>query len=137
MRSDYQMRGQILAGLISFAVVCLAWGPLLAETAEEMTAACSPFATAKVSGSAEGARVEFRRTWDSGLCWGAFSAIQGLSAFVDERGRGILHACVPPESTRTQLIAVFLEHVRRHPEQLHLPYDQVAINALVTAFPCQ
>jgi hypothetical protein len=107
-----------------------------AETAEEMASACREISNAAVSNSEGKAMAKFRQTWDTGLCWGAFSAITGVSRLVDEQGVPVLPMCLPEASTRTQIVTVFVSYVRNHPEQGHLPYHHVAVNALAEAFPC-
>jgi hypothetical protein len=64
---------------------------------------------------------KFRQTWDTGVCWGAFGAMQDVSRLVDEHGVSILPMGLPEGSTRTQIVTVFVSYVRNHPEQAHLP----------------
>ena len=70
------------------------------------------------------------------FCWGGFAAIQQLTVLTDEHGRRLLEACVPAESTRLELIKVFLRYTDDHPEQARFPFAQVAVMALGRAYPC-
>ena len=106
-----------------------------AETVEEMLSACRPTAEARV---AEG-KVFVSDTRESGLCWGAFAVIQHLIGLVYPvyNDRPILGVCAPAESTRTQLIAVFVAYAKNHPERYSENFTDVALVALREAFPCK
>jgi hypothetical protein len=103
-----------------------------ADTAAELASACRPVAAARVSGDS----VYFQQTYDSGRCWGAFTIIQRISSYVDSQGSRPLHACVPPTSTRQQLVAVFVEFLNRNPQRMHEDAFEMSIEALTVAFPC-
>lgn len=74
-----------------------------AESTGEMLAACRGIS--EVSNH----KVWFPPGPSSSLCWGAFAVLQKLIYALDPQGNGtILGVCAPSESTRAQLIAIFV-----------------------------
>ena len=122
-------------GLPLLALVCLLAlaTSASAESTAEMLTACKSLAESKVTSG----QVLFLHDYPSGICWGAFSALQRVIVLADTDTRPIFNACAPEKSTRTQLIAVFVEYARRTPQRLHEEFFDVAIDALKGAFPCQ
>ena len=118
------------------AVFVLWTSPAFCESAEEMASACRTVAAAKVSATGVALPTDF----DSGLCWGAFAALQkaiNIVASASPRPNvPFLGICAPETSTRTQLILIFEEFSRRHPERLNADFFFVALDALREAFPC-
>lgn len=98
-----------------------------------MLSSCKPLAEAEVRGDTVTLPQDFR----SGTCWGAFAALQSLIARAYPDGQPIFRVCAPPRSTRTQLLAVFVEFARRNPQRLHEDFFDVAVDAMRSAFPCQ
>ena len=119
-------------------VLFLIWAsPAGAESTEEMLSACRKVAVAEII---DGGKVGVPTDFDSGSCWGAFAALQKIVNLVDSRAvttMPIFHICSPPNSTRTQLVSIFVEYARRHPERLHEDFVFVAFDALRSAFPCR
>jgi hypothetical protein len=118
-------------------LVALALSPSVtfAESAEVMLSACREVASARVSENT----AEIPEDFDSGMCWGAFAATQKAIVITNSRNASegpVLGVCAPSESNRTQLIAVFIEYARTHPERLHEDFFLVALDALRKAFPC-
>ena len=101
------------------------------ESAGDMLGFCRPIADA----STRGDYVSLAPTLDTQYCWGAFAALQRSTAVVSGAKR-VLNVCTPEESRRTQLVAVFVEYVGRHPERRHEDWFVVALDALSAAFPC-
>lgn len=118
-------RMALLAGLLMTASVATA------ESTGEMLSSCKELAEAKVQGD----NVMFARTYDSGVCWGAFSSIQRV-IFFRTQGRPLFGVCAPLQVKRSQLIAVFVEYARRTPSRHHENAFDVARDALQEAFPC-
>jgi hypothetical protein len=116
------------------ATLCLWSSPAFGETAEEMASACRIVAAAKVVDG----QVALPQDFDSGVCWGAFATLEkAVSVIVGSQSNvPTFGACTPETSTRTQLIAIFVEYTRRHPERLHESFFNIAIDSLRTAFPC-
>jgi len=103
------------------------------ESAEEMVSNCKAVADAKISGD----RIAFPLDFSSGVCWGAFGTFQeAIRIGPSKAGKPYFSICAPPESTRSQLIQVFLVYARRHPEQYHESFFDVAFQASQEAFPC-
>jgi hypothetical protein len=99
-----------------------------------MAANCKPIQTATYLG---GGKLEIPLTFQVGKCWGAFLSLQGAVGFMDPDGSKILGICAPPESTLTQLVRIFMNHVEAHPEDLHRDYVLVVLQALIATFPCR
>jgi hypothetical protein len=118
-------------------IVALLLCPSVAQgqSAQEMRSACREIAAARVMDHA----VTIPQSFDSGVCWGAFAVVQTAVGLIDAGDASKLpffRVCAPKQSTRTQLIAIFVEYARVHPESLHEEFFFVAIAALRTAFPC-
>jgi Ssp1 endopeptidase immunity protein Rap1a len=107
--------------------------PAFAETALEMQSECASFRSANLRGN----MVEFDQTFDTGVCWGAFAAIQAATVTTGANNDRLLGVCPSPESTRVEFIKIFLRRVDEHPEVGHLNFWPVALNALIAAFPCK
>ena len=118
--------------LIAIAIFCPS---AFAESAEELLSACKPIVDAKVSGQ----NIQFPHDFNTGECWEAFGTLQRISRYSDSNppNKPLLPiGCAPPESTRSELIAVFVEYVQRHPEHRHDDFVDVVLAAFQTAFPC-
>lgn len=103
-----------------------------AETVLEMVSACRGLQNVNV----QDGRFDFPGDNSSVVCWGAFVAIQSLSVMQWPNGAMLLGACPPANSTRLELIKVFLKYAAGHPEKLHEPFGNGLVTALVTAYPC-
>jgi hypothetical protein len=105
-----------------------------AETTEEMLSACRPITESKVAD----ARVYLPHTLEAGICWGAFSVIQDETRWADpQSGERHFGICSSEQSTRTQLIAIFVEYAKRNPSKYAEEFLNVALDALREAFPCR
>ena len=119
--------------------VCLVGSPANAqdrsgpETAERMTAACKDVA----SGARPDGGVNVPTTYEAGVCWGAFLTLQRVIGATDTRGKPLFSVCAPENSTRTQLMTIFLRYTENHPEHLNKPFVDTAIASLRQAFPCR
>jgi hypothetical protein len=69
-------------------------------------------------------------------CWGYMAAVQDLSVAVDETGKPLLGSCSGPNTKLTQLIRVFTNYARTHPQELHEKAALLAGRAMISAFPC-
>ena len=124
---------------MKLAIVLLAGAPvlLMAESAQRMVSICKPITEAKVG--AEN-RLFFEETFESGICWGAFGALQEVSRVGGTTSpvRPVLPlGCIPEGRTRSQMVAVFVEFVRRNPQRMHEEFIFVAMDAMKAAFPCR
>jgi hypothetical protein len=105
------------------------------QTAEEMVSKCRPLAEARVSDE----QIQVPHTFDAGICWGAFATFQTMITIVADESKPIVpifHVCAPEDSTRSQLIKIFMNYADRHPEQYNKDYFFVALAASKEAFPC-
>jgi len=107
-------------------------GAAFSETTERMVSACKGVVEATQLGDKT---IKLPQDFDTGLCWGAFAALQyAINIYTQEMMFGV---CAPEKSTRSQLIAIFVEYAKKHPERYHEDSFLVAINALHDVFPCQ
>ena len=116
-----------LAFILLVFMACAAWG----ETAEEMRSSCGKVVEASVT---EG-KVALPTDFESGRCWGAFASIQRAIA-ARSAGAHILRVCAPENSTRTQLIAIFIDFVKLNPKLMSEDFFITAVDSLRQAFPC-
>lgn len=71
-------------------------------------------------------------------CWFYMAAVQDLTATVEvEGGPSVLGACLPPETTRMDIIWAFVRYARTHRNQLAERVTAILIPALVKKFPCE
>jgi hypothetical protein len=104
-----------------------------AESALEVQSWCEPVVTAKIPAPGT---LHFVPTFETGVCWGAFGAIQQMSQIYNDNGM-MIGICAPADSSRTQFIRVFYKYVNDHPESANLPFAVIAHRALEQAFPCR
>jgi Rap1a immunity proteins len=104
-----------------------------AETTLEIQSACRGVRDATIG--ADG-RLEMAIDFSTGMCWGAFAAFQRLDVMKWPDGKRILGFCAPPESSRLQLVRIFMKYADDHPEEAHEGFEVVALQALMKAFPC-
>ena len=124
---------EIMRWIALCSFLSLAGHLVLAETTEEMLSSCRQVAEAKVSGDA----VMLTQDFESGVCWGAVASLQELSRWVaPQQKKPVLHVCAPKQSTRSQLILIFVEYAKHNPKLLHEDFVTVALAALRDAFPC-
>jgi hypothetical protein len=62
--------------------------------------------------------------------------LQAASIRGDEKGKPLLKACLPEQSTRTQLIQVFIKFAEANPARLHEEGAPMAFESIQLAFPC-
>ncbi len=105
-----------------------------AQTANEMLSACKEINEAKLM---SGGQVLMPTDFETGMCWGAFGAVQHFFnfRFVGEENPA-LNNCLPEDSTRLQLIKIFYKFGLEHPERLHEKWGFVAFSALYENFKC-
>lgn len=125
------MRSLRIAIFFCIAILGLS-GRCHAETAEEMLSACRPITQAKASNGTINLPTDF----ESGACWGAFGMLHSAFMLVEPDGHPTLHACVPSNATRTELIAIFVRHIEQHPEDYGKNFQVVALNSILDTYPC-
>src|SRR5436309_319167 len=82
-----------------------------------------------------GDRVSLPNRTDVHRCWGYMSAVQDFATIV-VNDRRILYSCPGPDTELTQLIRVFTNYARTHPQELHEKASVLVMRAMETAFPC-
>lgn len=107
--------------------------PAFAESTQEMLSACRSIAKAKVSAD----NVNLPQDFSTGECWGAFIVVQKVIVLIDETNIPIHRVCAPANSTRAQLISIFVDYAEKNPQRLHEDFFYVAIDSLRMAFPCK
>jgi hypothetical protein len=106
---------------------------VFAESAEDMLPGCRIVATASTTDQ----RVAFAGT-AAPECWGAFAVIQKVLIITAlDAVQPFFGACPPAKSTRTELVAILVEYVKRHPERRHDDFFYVARDAIRAVFPCK
>ena len=117
------------------ALICLLFcGAAKAETSLDLASSCKQLRSVTAGAKA---KVTILRTFNNGFCWGAFAALQGLSATKwPESDKSLLGFCAPRESTRIQFIQIFVRYLEQRPDEGGVPFAEVAIRALADAFPC-
>lgn len=130
-------RGSRLMRLIGLTLTAVAvvYGSLAyAQSGKEMLQSCQPLQ--------RGMHVDRDKVFlSTGVnvqqCWGFIEAVQEFSILADQDGKTLLGAC-PDEDTKTvQIVKVFVDYARAHPDRLSLPAADVAYNAMADAFPCK
>jgi len=107
--------------------------PAHSETGNGLLQACEALEReARISGG----NIQLPARTDVHKCWGYMAAMQDLSVAVDETGKPLLGSCPSPKTTLTQLIRVFTNYARAHPQELHLKASQLVYRAMLSAFPC-
>lgn len=107
-----------------------------AQSAGEMVSACTQVSAAKTNERV----MMLPRDFDSGLCWGAFGALEQSVKTSNDAKRPPQPAseiCVPENVVRSRLIAAFRDFLKTHPERNQEEFYPVARDALKAAFPCQ
>jgi hypothetical protein len=69
-------------------------------------------------------------------CWYYMSAVQNMSAVVDQDGQPLLGICAPEGTTLIQYVRIFARYAQRHPEKDTENAAPLVLHALLDAFPC-
>lgn len=129
-------RGNGAARALRFLFAAAAAVPMTtqAETALELVSACRPITNAEIP---EPGKVVLPRTFSAGTCWGAFAFAQEGTTYRSQDGMSWFGACPPDDSTRVQLISIFVAYAEKNPRRLHEGAISVVRAALTEAFPCR
>ena len=107
--------------------------PARSETGNGLLQACEALERGmRISGDT----IQLPARADVHKCWGYMAAVQDLSLAVDETGKHLLGSCPGPNTKLTQLIRVFTNYARTHPQELHEMAPVLVLNAMAQAFPC-
>jgi hypothetical protein len=127
------MKKLLLAGIAALLATGAVSTPAHSETGNGLLQACEALEReARISGK----NVQLPARADVHKCWGYMGAVQDLSVAVDETGKPLLGFCPDPKTTLTQLIRVFTNYARTHPQELHQNASMLVLNAMAQAFPC-
>lgn len=121
-----------LAAIIAVGAA-LFYTPVQGETSLEVESYCRPLSNLALN--ADGT-FSIPQTFESAFCWGEFAAIQGFATMAWANGTRVTGFCAPAESTRLELIRIFEHYAREHPERGHMRFEDVALSAMLQAFPC-
>ena len=106
-----------------------------AVTGEELLRQCEALERGAV---VSGETVRLPKGRDAAACWFYMGAVQDFAATVeDEGGPSVIGSCVPPETTRIDLVRAFTKYARAHRADLDLRATALVIPALSAAFPCR
>ena len=115
-----------------------------AESTQEMLSHCKSMA--ENTGVIAGDEILIKpNNFQSGQCWGSFAVIQNLIMVVYYDGKKPVYegnkpfygVCVPPESTRLQLINIFVAYAKNKPKIHHQDFLSTAFESLRDSFPCE
>jgi Rap1a immunity proteins len=108
--------------------------PARSETGNGLLQACEALEREiRISGN----NIQLPNRTDVYKCWGYMSAVQDFSIIVDSETREpLLNFCPGPKTTLTQLIRVFTNYARTHPQELHEKASVLVLRAIQIAFPC-
>jgi hypothetical protein len=106
-----------------------------AVTGQELLRQCEALERGAV---VSGETVRLPKGQDAAACWFYMGAVQDVAATVeDEGGPSVIGSCVPPETTRIDLVRAFTKYARAHRPDLDLRATALVIPALSAAFPCR
>jgi hypothetical protein len=116
------------------ALTLLLCTPARSESGDALLQACEALErTVRISGD----KVRLPERTDVYKCWGYMSAVQDFSILVDyETNKTLFRSCPGPKTTLTQLIRVFTNYARTHPQELHDKASVLVYQAMAEAFPC-
>jgi hypothetical protein len=128
------MKGILLS---IFTLLLLTGSAYAIETGNDLLSACEVFERNAIV-SAEGLRFDRSPPPEAYMCFGFMNALQQVTRW-QSTGDSLptLEICAPEKSKLTQLIRVFTNYARAHPEELHEQAASVATIALRLAFPCR
>jgi hypothetical protein len=127
----HAMRG-VLVALLGAVVWSLAWGTATAATPEELLQSCEAVIT--TAGPAGGDTLDIPA---AGLpCWYYMSAVQNMSALVDERGERLLGICPPTDSTMMDYVRIFVQYAHGNQTEDYGNAAALVLLGLSEAFPC-
>src|SRR5829696_2972601 len=129
-------RGLMKATALAMGTLAMAANVSSAQavTGQELLRQCDALERgALVSGDT----VRLPKGQDAATCWIYMGAVQDLTATVEEEGSpSLIGSCVPPETTRMELVRAFTRYARAHRADLDLRATALIIPALSQAFPC-
>ena len=108
--------------------------PAQAVSGQQLLDQCSALERGAV---VSGQTVRLPQGQDAASCWVYMAAIQDLSATVEKQGGpSVIGSCIPPDTTRLQIVQAFTRYARGRRSELSLRATALVIPALIDAFPC-
>jgi hypothetical protein len=124
------MRHHASAVLFGAALWLLARENAAAMTPEALLQSCQ--AVISAAGAERGPEIDIPAT---GLpCWYYMSAVQNMSALVDESGERLLGVCAPPDTTLMDFVRTIVQHARELEDGNAAAF---VLPELAEAFPCK
>jgi Rap1a immunity proteins len=122
----------LVAGILTLAALSAMNGSAAAATPAELLQSCQN--VLRTAGARDKATIDIPV---AGLtCWYYMSAVQNMSAVVDQDGRPLLGICAPEGTTLIQYVRIFARYAQRHPEKDSDNAAPLVLRALLDAFPC-
>ena len=127
-------RGPVKALVWAAGAAVALVSPAQAVTGQQLLQQCDALERGAV---VSGETVRLPKGQDAASCWFYMAAVQDFAATVEqEGGPSLIGSCIPPQTTRLQLIRAFTKHARAHADDLDLRATALLIPALIQAFPC-
>jgi hypothetical protein len=118
-------------GAVAAAAVA---SPAQAVTGHELLRQCEAL---ERGATVSGETVRLPKSQEAAVCWFYMGAVQDFTATVEEEGGpSLIGSCVPPETTRMELVRAFTKYARAHRADLDLRATALIIPAMNNAFPC-
>lgn len=118
---------------IPFAL-CLVASSAFAQSGADMLRACQLLQSGM---HREGDTIYLPPGADVNQCWGFMSAVLQYASLADQSGKPLNNACPGPGVSVVDVIRLYVEYARAHPDKLQLRAAAVAYNAMADAFPCK
>jgi Rap1a immunity proteins len=115
------------------ALILFLCTPARSETGNGLLQACEALEReARISGN----NVQLPARAAVHKCWGYMGAVQDFSVMLDYEGKTLFRSCPGPDTKLTQLIRVFTNYARTHPQELHEKASLLVYRAMLGDFPC-
>jgi hypothetical protein len=76
--------------------------------------------------------------WEAGMCLGVIQGLLFEATLIEGRlGKGTGLICPPKGGSNEQAAQIIATFVDGHPENLHHPFPDLALLALILAWPCE
>lgn len=122
----------LVTAILTVAALSVMNGSAAATTPAQLLQSCQ--SVLRAAGATDKATVQIPV---AGLeCWYYMSAVQNMSAVVDQDGRPLLDICAPAGTTLIQYVRIFARYAQRHPEKDTDNAAPLVLHALLDAFPC-
>src|SRR3954454_21815159 len=119
----------VLVWAISTLAALIVSSPAQAVTGQDLLRQCDALERGAV---VSGEVVRLPKGQDAAACWVYMAAVQDFAATVEEEGGpSLIGSCVPPETTRIELVRAFTKYARAHPDDLDLRASALLVPALL------